>query len=88
MKTISKNSKLGRYYLYAYEHSTTCSLFDVYKKPSDRKIRANKNCQLRCAAEKGDNYKIITASIFTFTVAWQTAQGLRVETAYNSYIIK
>lgn len=88
MKTIGKNSKLGQRYLWAYEHSTMHSLFDAYKKPSARKIRASINCWLQCAAEKGDNYKITAAGSFTFTAAWQTAQGLRVETAYNSYIIK
>ena len=88
MKTIGKNSKLGRHYLYAYEHSTMYSLFGAYKKPSSRKIKADNFCRGLYGKEQGYNYKIIAASTFAFTAAWQTAQGLRIETAYNSYIVK
>lgn len=88
MKTIDKNSKLGKCYLYAYEHSNMQNIYDAYKKPSSAKIQADKNCQRQCYVENGYAYRIISASHFIFTVAWQTAQGLRIETAYNSYIIK
>ena len=88
MKIIGKNSKRGRHYLYAYEHSTMYSLFDAYKKPSSRKIQADKDCRSLYGKEQGYIYKIIAANTFTFTAAWRIPQGLRVETAYNSYIIK
>lgn len=88
MKTIGKNSKLGKYYLYAYEHSNMRNIYDAYKKPSSAKIQADKNCQYCCNSENGYDYKIISASRFIFTAAWQTEQSLRVVTHCNSYIIK
>lgn len=89
MQKINRFSKKGEYYIYLYTHSTMRTLFDAYKKPSDRKIQADRYCQDLCNREHGYSYKIISANIFRFTAAWLTPAGdLRIETPNNSYIIK
>lgn len=88
METIKKNSKRGQYYMLIYEMAKAQSVKEFYKKPSSRKIQADNECRQQCQAENGERYRIISGNNFSFTAAWHTSKGLRIETASNSFIIK
>ena len=88
MKTINANTKQGRRWLEAYECSNYDNIFQCYWRPSAAKVRAFCLCATIADKENGHGLKVIGYSCHFFSVAWQTAEGLRVETAYNSYIVK
>ena len=88
METINKNTKRGQQYIDAYNHSKTLGIYDAYKKPSSKKVRAYNYCHCICQREKGKDFKIISVGCQYFSVAWRVPEGLRVETYANSYIIK
>ena len=88
MKTISENSRMGQRYIYLYERAKAQNVREFYKKPSSRKIQACNECRWQCQAEQGLRYRIISSNGYYFTAAWRTSEGLRVETACNSFIIK
>ena len=89
MKTIGATSKLGKYFLQRYEQAPEKSdLSFIYKKPSARKLEAFQQCKNMCDMGNGKNLKVLSGNTFTFSVAWQTAKGLRIETAYQSYLVK
>ena len=87
MRAIKKTSKLGTHYLRLYMRAKRTSVEQLYKRPSSAKLRAEKECLQQMRQENGTGYKVLSGNIFAFTAAWQTAEGLRVETAYNSYLI-
>ena len=87
MKRIKKTSKIGVWYLHRYENAKATSVAQLYKRPSSAKLEAEKKCLLLMTQEHGGGYRVLGGNIFCFTVAWKTADGLRVETAYNSYLI-
>ncbi len=91
MKHISKNSKKGLQYLHAFKiakNYNVNSLYKVYKNCSAAKYRAFENCETKRRQENAltDGY-ILGANCMQFTYAFETTEGLRVETACNSYII-
>ena len=90
MKRMTIKSKRAQNWIEAYNNSRYCSVDQVYIRPSDEKIEADRRCRERCyARENGFFYKVILANTFSFTVAWKTPEGnLRVETARNSYLIE
>lgn len=91
MKHISKNSQKGINYLHSFEiakaNNINC-LEKVYGRYSNEKARAFYLCDLQRINEKAtsDGY-IIGSNCNVFTYAFETSEGLRVETACNSYII-
>lgn len=87
MKRIKKSSKIGSYYLCRYECAKATSVEQFYKRPSRAKILAEEECLRIMAQEHGEDYKILGGNTCKFTAAWRTAEGLRVETAENSYLI-
>ena len=87
MKRIKKSSKAGSLYLYRYEHAEATSVEQFYKRPSSAKVRVEKECLKKMFAENGEGYKILSGNIFKFTAAWRTAEGLRVETRENSFLV-
>lgn len=89
MEKISIKSKRAQHWLAAYNASKYHSVKQAYAKPSSRKIEADRECQERCQRENGYGYRIISANAQHFTAAWMVCgENLRIETAYNSYIIK
>ena len=92
MKRISKTSQKGMNYLHSFEvakaNNVNC-LEKVYGRYSNGKARAFYLCEQQRIKENAtsDGY-IIGANCNVFTYAFETSDGLRVETAYNSYIIK
>ena len=87
MKTINNNTKQAERYINAYNRSDIYSLNQAYGKPSTAKTRADYNCRMMMQSEGGHNYKIIGYNSSFFTVAWIAGKDLRIETAYNSFII-
>ena len=92
MKHISKNSQKGINYLHSFEvakENNVNTLEKVYGRYSTAKARAFYLCNLQRINENAtsDGF-IIGANCNVFTYAFETSEGLRVETACNSYIIK
>ena len=87
MKTINNNTKRARAYIDAYNRSNIYTLNKAYAKPSTAKTRADYDCRLMMQSEGGHGYKIIKYNCNFFTVAWIAGKDLRIETAYNSFVI-
>ena len=90
MKHITKNSQKGISYLHSFEIAKAKninSLGKVYGRYSDAKARAFYLCDLQRIKENAtsDGY-IIGANCNVFTYAFETSDGLRVDTACNSFI--
>lgn len=88
MKTINATTKRGQAFIYTYNTATARRLSDVYTNPSTAKTRAEIECLRAMIAEDGQGFKILSYNTFCFSCGWETAQGLRIETATNSYLIK
>ena len=87
MKTIKNTSKKAQAYIYAYNHSDIFSIREAYGRPSTAKIQAEYDCRMMMQSEGGHGYKIIGHNCNFFTVAWIAGNALRIETAYNSFVI-
>lgn len=87
MKTINNNTKQAERYIDAYNRSRIYDLHDAYGRPSTEKTRADYSCRMMMQSEGGHGYKIIAHSRNFFTVAWIAGNALRIETAYNSFVI-
>ena len=87
MKTINNNTKQAERYINAYNRRSMYNLQDAHLEPSTRKTRVDYNCRMMMQSEGGHNYKIIGYNSSFFTVAWIAGNALRIETAYNSFII-
>ena len=87
MKTLNNNTKKAQAYINAYNSSDIYSLNQAYGRPSTEKTRADYNCRMMMQEEGGHGYKIIEHSRYFFTVAWIAGDALRIETAYNSFVI-
>ena len=87
MKTINNNTKQAERYINAYNRSSIFTLREAYANPSTAKTRADYSCRMMMQSEGGHDYKIIGYNCNFFTVAWITGKDLRVETAFNSFVI-
>ena len=87
MKRIRKETRVGACYLSMYKKALANSVTEFYKAPSALKKAAERALLSLLASERGHGYKIISGNSFYFTAAWQNADGLRIETAGNSYLI-
>ena len=87
MKTIKNNTKKAQAFINAYNRSKVFDLYEAYANPSTAKIKADSNCRLMMLSEDGHDYKIIGYNCNFFTVAWIAGKDLRIETAYNSFVI-
>lgn len=91
MLRISKTSQKGMNYLHSFEVARAKnidSLYKVYGRYSTAKMRAFEKCEETRIYENATSAGyIIGANSSFFTYAFETSEGLRVETAYNSFII-
>ena len=87
MKTINNNTKQAERYINAHNRSSIFTLREAYANPSTDKTRADYNCRMMMQEEGGHGYKIISHTHNFFTVAWIAGNALRIETAYNSFVI-
>lgn len=88
MVTIKKETKRGQGFICAHKLSKFTTIYDAYKKPSAAKCAAYRQCLNKCNDENGRAFRVTGAGTQSFSVAWLTDDGLRVETACNSYLIK
>lgn len=88
METINKTTKRGQRFTNDYERSNMYDLYDCYERFSCKKACAERECKQMMYNEGGRGFKIISANTFQFTCGWMTPEGLRVETACGSYIVK
>lgn len=89
MITIKKETKKAENFVNAYNgRNWYANIWDAYERPSYNKIAAWNDCINKCRKENGHGCIIISRNTFTFTAAWQTSEGLRVETGQNSYLIQ
>ena len=87
MKTIKSTSKKGQHFLSAYANATSASVKSYYKKASSAKVSAE-NSILRAIGEAFKNtYRVLSGNSCFFTAAYQSPEGLVVETPRNSYLI-
>ena len=87
MKRVKATTQKGKHFLSAYEHATSHSVREYYKNASSAKISAE-NSILRAIGEAFKNtYRVISGNSCFFTAAYQSADGLVVETPVNSYLI-
>ena len=87
MKTINNNTKKAQSFINAYNRSKIFDIYGAYANPSTEKTRADYNCRMMMQSEGGHDYKIIGYNCSFFTVAWIVGDALRIETAYNSFVI-
>ncbi len=88
METIKGTTMRGKHFIMSFANSSATELRDVYGRWSDEKQNAYDDCRRMCDKENGSQFCIISAGRFTFSVGWLTNDGLRVETAKGSYLIK
>ena len=87
MKTLNNNTKKAQAFINAYKRSNIYSILEAYERPSSAKIQADYDRRSMKRSEGGHGYKIIGYNSSFFTVAWIAGNALRIETAYNSFII-
>lgn len=88
MEIIKMSTKRGQGFIEAYNRSDVRELGEVYRKCSSRKEHAYQDCARMMVKESGWDFRIIGHNCMQFTVAWRVEDGLRVETAYSSYLVK
>ena len=87
MKTIKSTTQKGQHFMAAYQTATSRSVKEYYKTASYRKVSAE-NSILRSIGEAFKNtYRVLSGNSFFFTAAYQTADGLVVETPGNCYLV-
>lgn len=88
MKTINANTIKGQNLINAYNRARHSYLYEVYGSYSTSKAVAERDCIRKYLDEGGEGYRLISHNCNFFSVAWRVAEGLRVETAYGSYLVK
>lgn len=88
MTIINATTKRGQSMIAGAMTNLGSELSDVYGKYSARKGSAMAECKRKCRNEHGKNFRIISRNCDAFSVAWDIKSGLRIETAYNSYLIQ
>jgi hypothetical protein len=88
MTIIKANTAKGRTMLNNARANEGTELWQIYDTYSPAKRRSFEACKALCYNEGGCNFRIISHNTFGYSVAWETAEGTRIETAQNSYLIK
>ena len=87
MLTIKKETKRGQNLIDRSKTFKGTRLEDVYSSYSQAKLSAWQDCYNKYLEEDGNNFHIISFNTFGFSVAWEVADGVRIETPQNSYKI-
>lgn len=88
MRVIKAESCLGRRLVKIGENCEGKFLSQVYVTYSDAKQQAWDKCYDEfCNTQGAEHFSICSHNSFQFTVSWFTPQGMRLETARNSYLI-
>ena len=85
--TIKPATKKAKAMLENANRCEGCTLNEVYGSYSYAKYQAFLNCLFKCSGEGGRNFRIFSHNTFGFSVAWEVADGVRIETPRTSYFI-
>ena len=87
MTIIKGTTKKGQSMIESAKHYDGYTLNDVYGSYSQAKLNAYNYCLEQCKKENGRNFHITSHNTFGFCVAWETLEGVRIETPQNSYLV-
>ena len=87
MKRVKATTQKGQHFLSAYQTATSRSVKEYYKNASSAKISAENGILRSICAAFRNTYKVISGNTFSFTAAYQTEEGLVVETPGNCYLV-
>lgn len=87
MIKLKPTSQQAQRMIEAYNNAKHTSIYECYCNPSQKKRTAQALCFRMYNEENGERFRIIGAGTYTFSAGWKTANGIRYETAYNSYLI-
>lgn len=77
------------YYKKAYFDINNCdSVTGFYKKPSEKKLAAERRILFRMRTYGGYGYKVISGNCYNFVAMWRTQTQFVVETYASAYFIK
>ena len=88
MLTIKATTKKGQAMLDRAKTFEGYTLNEVYGTYSSAKFNAFYDCLTKAQYENGKNFHICSHNTFGFSVAWEVADGVRLETPQNSYFIQ
>ena len=88
MITIKASTKKGQKLIESARHYDGYRLSDCYQNCSYAKQRAYQTCRDMCDKEGGEDFHISSHNSQFFSVVWEVENGIRMETAYNSYFIE
>lgn len=87
MRIIKKETQQGKSMLRRANNFEGIGLEDVYGNFSHEKFYTWRDCLEKCNKEHGKNFHICSHNTFQYSVAWETSEGVRIETASNSYLV-
>ena len=88
MLIIKADTAKGRKLLESAKVNKGESLHEVYGRYSQAKENAYNYCKELCYKENGSNFHICSSNTSQFSVVWEVADGIRIETAKNSYFVE
>lgn len=87
MTIIKGSTKKGQNMLKTACNNEGVNLWEVYETCSRAKQNSFNQCKAMCNAENGTDFHICSHNTFSYSVAWEVENGMRMETAQNSYLI-
>lgn len=88
MLTFSTDTAKGKMLFDRANCNEGYDLYDIYTTFSQEKTQAWRKCLNKCLDEDGRHFRIIAHNRYGFSVAWDTREGVRIETPTNSYLIR
>ena len=87
MTIIKGTTKKGENMLNNANYYDGYSLHDIYNSFSYAKEKAYNYCRELYYKENGSNFRIISHNTFSFSIAFDVENGVRIETPNNSYLV-
>ena len=87
MTIIKGTTKKGQTMLRTACHNEGINLWEVYDAYSRAKQNSFYACREKYFVENGTDFHICSHNTFSYSVAWEVQNGMRMETAQNSYLI-
>lgn len=77
-----------QYYISQYNNSRMYTIWDVYKSPSQNKVKAYYDCLIEMRSVNGFDFRILYKNSQFFAIAWRywdKGNCIRVRTAKKAY---
>lgn len=88
MKVVKASTSLGKKLIATGQNWEGTFLYQVYNKWSYEKQKAWDKCYDEyCNTDGAEQFSICSHNTFQFSCSWFTPDGMRLETAYNSYLV-